>query len=145
MNFNLQISLAVLCESTFPAPSPHTPPTHTHTTTHSHKRNKQCEQVYMRTKGPKVFTTEWLKNKSRARRATRTSICRTDCVEECRATGEESLKKDFLYRAKKPLSLIGETGTRLVGLVQSTLPILVAQPFSLVALWHSLYGQQDGA
>lgn len=51
-----------------------------------------------------------------------------NCLEESRATAKESIKKDvkdFLESVKKPVSLIGETGSRLVGLVQRTLPIFV--------------------
>ncbi len=35
-----------------------------------------------------------------------------------------------------------ETGRRLVGLVQRTLPMFVLQPFFLYALCHSLYGHR---
>lgn len=51
-----------------------------------------------------------------------------NCFEECRATTKETINKDtgdFLLSVKKPVSLICETGSRLVRLVQRTLPIFL--------------------
>lgn len=63
-----------------------------------------------------------------------------NCLAVWRATAREAIR-NFLRSIKKPVTLISEPGSKLVGLVQRALPTFLSG-FSLCPLCLSLYGHE---